>query len=319
MSTSFHVHVYFEAEQRSAAVQLREALAARFPHARLGRIHDRAVAFHPAPMYQVTLDRVALGTLIPWLQHHRADLSVLVHPLHGDVVAEHLGDAIWLGRPLKLDEERLRAASSARDVAGTPTGPDRTILRIDASARRSGSSGRQLADYLISRLSQGLGGSQIVRRDLADGVPLLEADMLRAWGVSPEDRSPTEAELARSSDELIAELEAADILVIALPIYNFHVPASFKAWVDLVARARRTFRYTADGPVGLLEDRPVYVIVTSGGTRLNTSLDFVTPWLRHVLGFLGLRDVHLIAADGLASEPEQRLAEAMAEIDQLAP
>jgi FMN-dependent NADH-azoreductase len=160
-------------------------------------------------------------------------------------------------------------------------------------------------------------GAEVVCRDLADGVPLLEAEMLQAWAVSAGERSETEAELAGISDVLVSELELAAAVVIALPIYNFHVPASFKAWIDQVARARRTFRYTADGPVGLLEDRPVHVIVTSGGTRLGGPLDFVTPWLRHVLGFLGLRDVHLIAADALGSNPERRLEDATAEIDRI--
>lgn len=320
MPTPFHIHVYFRDDrERVQALALRTAVASRFPHARLGRVHDAPVAFHPAPMFQVALDGTDLGTLVPWLQRHRAGLSLLVHPLTGDVVREHLEQAIWMGEPLPLDEPRLRRTASAAATHGPPspvTGP--SILRIDAGARRDGSRGRALADTLVDRLLGALPLATVVHRDLADGLPLLDTDALEAWSTPPEARTPAQTDAARASDTLIGELRAAEAVVIALPIYNFHVPAAFKAWIDLVARARVTFRYTAEGPVGLLEDRPVYVIVTSGGTRLDGRLDFITRWLRHVLGFLGLHDLHLIRADGLAYGAEARFAEARHAIDRVA-
>lgn len=313
MPSAFHVHVYFrDARERHLAFELRHAFTVRFPTADLGRVHDSAVAFHPAPMYQVTLDGAPLGTLIPWLQRHRGTLSLMVHPLTGDVRTEHLDDAIWLGRPLALDEDRLHDAASTAPPTSGHSGP--TILRIDASARRRGSQGRTLGDALIERLSPSLGGARVIHRDLANGIPLLDTEALEAWSIDPNERTRAHTSAAAFSDALIAELEAADAIVIALPIYNFQVPAAFKAWIDLVARARVTFRYGARGPVGLLADRPVYVIVTSGGTRLDGPLDFVTPWLTHVLGFLGLSDVRWIRADGLGSDAETRLAEARAAI-----
>jgi FMN-dependent NADH-azoreductase len=310
-SNHFHIHVYFEGyEQREQALALRGELSARFPRAQLGRIHESPVAFHPAPMYQVALEAVEIGTLLTWLHRRRSELSILVHPLLGDVVAEHLEQAIWLGRPLPLDEERLRQAASAKPALGSSREGGPTILRIDSSVRRIGSQGRQLADTLVESLARKRPAAKVVQRDLADGVPLLDSEMLQAWGVSKGERSESDAALAGASETLIAELQQAEAIVISLPIYNFHVPASFKAWIDLVARARETFRYTDNGPVGLLHDRPVYVIITSGGTRLDGPLDFITPWLRHVLGFIGLHDVHVIAADGLMSNAEERLTEA---------
>ncbi|MEO0605172.1 MAG: DOPA 4,5-dioxygenase family protein [Myxococcota bacterium] len=316
MPTSFHVHVYFrdDAEQANA-LALRRTLAERFPLARLGRVHPAPVAFHPAPMYQVGLDGVDLGTLIPWLQRHRDGLSLLVHPLTGNVVREHTEDAIWLGPALPLDELRLRSAASAASDTPLPEGP--SILRLDASARRMGSRGRALADALVSRLIAAQPGVRVVQRDLADGVPLLDAEALDAWPIAPGARSDAETDAASVSDVLVAELESADAVVIALPIYNFHVPAAFKAWIDQVARSGRTFGYGPNGPVGLLADRPVYVVMTSGGTRLDGPLDFVTPWLKHVLGFLGLHDVTRIAADGLGRDEPGRLAEARAAIEQI--
>jgi FMN-dependent NADH-azoreductase len=267
-------------------------------------------------MYQVSVVGAELGALLTWLQRHREGLSVLVHPLLGDVVAEHLEQAIWLGVPLSLDPERLQDARPASVALESDSPFASTILRIDASARRSGSHGRGLADALVRRLVEGMPGARVVHRDLAEGLPLLDSDVLDAWSIAPDRRTPGQAQAAEFSEALVAELKDADAIVLTLPIYNFHVPAAFKAWIDLVARARLTFRYTADGPVGLLADRPVYVIVTSGGTRLNGPLDFVGPWLRHVFGFLGLRDLRVIAADGLGAGAEQRLADAHAAIEQ---
>ena len=321
MPTAHHVHVYFRtAAEREHALALRQAVEARFPDARLGRVHDAPVAFHPAPMFQVALDSVGLDTLIPWLQRHRSDLSLMVHPLTGDVVREHLHDAIWLGTPLALDEERLqRAASAASSPDVAPERPGPTILRIDASARREGSSGRPLADELVERLLHAQPQATVVHRDLANGVPLLDTDALNAWATPVAERTAVAVDAATPSDTLVAELQAADAIVVALPIYNFHVPAAFKAWIDQVARARVTFRYTPNGPVGLLENRPVYVVVTSGGTRLDGPLDFVTPWVRHVFGFLGLHDVHFIAADGLGGDTDARLQAARDQIRRLTP
>ncbi len=108
----FHAHVYFDGPaQRDEALALRAALRERAPTARLGRVHERPVAFHPSAMYQVELSREQFGELVPWLMLHRGSLSVMVHPLTGDTWAEHTQHALWLGEPLQLDLERLRAAA----------------------------------------------------------------------------------------------------------------------------------------------------------------------------------------------------------------
>jgi FMN-dependent NADH-azoreductase len=317
MSTRYHVHVYWSSPAiREQAMRFRGAISARFPHAQLGDVHDAPVAFHPLPMFQVSLDLLDVGALFAWLPHHRGSLSLLVHPLTGDAAEEHQSLATWVGPPVVMDVQRLRLAPSA----ALPTRPaiSGTLLRIDASARHQGSISRELADRLVSHLGKQAPNRPVVRRDLTDGVPLLNPSMLEAFGVPAGDRSPAQQHAALASETLMAELRASEHIVLALPIYNFGVPATFKAWIDLVSRARETFAYTSDGPRGLLADRPVTIVLTSGGTRMGSELDFVTPWLRHVLGFIGLHDLRFVFADGLMKDPS-RLPLAHAQIDQLAP
>ncbi|HEV2596843.1 FMN-dependent NADH-azoreductase [Sphingopyxis sp.] len=172
------------------------------------------------------------------------------------------------------------------------------ILRIDSSARHTGSTSRQLTDQLVTRLVEQGYGASVTRRDLADTPPaLLTENWVGANFTDDADRSDDQKAALAASDEMIAELEAADTIVIGVPIYNFSIPASLKAWIDLIARARRTFRYTEAGPEGLLKGKKAYLVVTSGGVPVGSDYDFATGYLRHVLGFVGITDVHIIAAD----------------------
>lgn len=319
--TGYHAHIYFlDDDQRAATLALLEAIAARFPQARIGRVHDRPVAFHPAPMVQVAFPPEHLAAVLPWLMARRGALSVLVHPLIGDVVRAHTTDAVWLGAPLALDRsilDRVGRAQVRETAAASAPSAGRTILRIDASMRRDGSVGRQLADRVVTHLAGQLPDAAVLRRDLADGVPLLDPDRLQAWWTAEAERSPVQHALMDPSDTLIAELEAADAVVIAAPLYNFGPPAALKAWFDLVARAGRTFDYTPTGPVGRLADRPVYVVVTTGGVPVDAPVDFLTPWLRQALHFIGIDDVRVLAADRLVAGGEARRAEVDAALDQL--
>ncbi len=172
------------------------------------------------------------------------------------------------------------------------------ILRVDASMRREGSVSRAIADDLIEKLSQN-NPTNVVTRDLADGIPLVNEAWIGANFTDPQERSTEQRSVLAQSDALVSELKQADILVIATPIYNFHVPAALKAWIDMVARARETFRYTENGPVGLLENKTAYVVVTSGGTQLGSEIDFVSQYLKFVLGFIGITDVRLVDSSGL--------------------
>ncbi|MFN3544359.1 MAG: FMN-dependent NADH-azoreductase [Thiobacillus sp.] len=187
------------------------------------------------------------------------------------------------------------------------------VLRVDASARSEDSLTRRLADRLIAGLGERVGELSLMHRDLAEGLAFVDASWVEANLTDPADRSAAQRATLAQSDALVEELKAADVLVIATPIYNFGVPASLKAWVDQVARARLTFRYTEQGPQGLLRDRKTYIVVASGGTEVGGPIDFATPWLTFVLGFLGIRDVEVIAADrGMQRGDEARLGAAAA-------
>ena len=192
------------------------------------------------------------------------------------------------------------------------------ILRIDASARRRGSVSRKLGDRLIARLKADAPDATVTRRDLADGAPLLTEDWVGANFTPEEERSAAQRKILSESDRYVAELQAADLIVIGAPVYNFGLPAALKAWVDQIARARLTFKYTEDGPVGLLTGKKAVLLVASGGTEAGSEIDFATPYLRHVLGFVGIADVEVIAADRLMAEGDAKIAAAEAQIDALA-
>lgn len=184
------------------------------------------------------------------------------------------------------------------------------ILRIDASARRGGSSSRGLTDALIARLNP----AAVVSRDLSDALPFVNENWVQANFTDEAERTEEQrAELALS-DSLVEELVTADILVIGSPIYNFGIPAALKAWIDMVARARKTFHYTEKGPQGLLTGKKAYVLMASGGTEIGSEIDFASGYLRHVLGFLGIDDVTIIAADQQMMRGEDAVSQALEQI-----
>ncbi len=188
------------------------------------------------------------------------------------------------------------------------------ILRIDSSARYEHSVSRQLTDELIAKLKQQQSDAQVTTRDVAKGLPFVDAAMVTAYNTPDEDRTPEQKEILQLSDELVAELQAADIVVIGVPIYNFSVPATLKAYIDLVARANLTFSYTSEGPKGLLRDRPTYLIVTSGGTPVGSDVDYASGYLKHVLSFIGIQSVEIIAADSLSRTGSDKLAQVRAQL-----
>jgi FMN-dependent NADH-azoreductase len=190
------------------------------------------------------------------------------------------------------------------------------ILRIDASARRNGSITRDLNDTIIERFDR-TGETKVTVRDLAEPLPLLTEDWIGANFTDPSERSDEQRETLAFSDELVAELKAADVLLIGLPIYNFGVPGVLKAWIDLVARARETFRYSEYGPVGLLEGKRAIVTVASGGTEAGSEIDFATGYLKHVLGFIGITDVVFVNADQMMVDADASLAAARKQIETL--
>ena len=175
--------------------------------------------------------------------------------------------------------------------------PALRVLRVDASARAEGSITRLLAGQLLEGLAQRVPDLSVTRRDVAHGLPFVDAAWVNANFTDPDARSDSQRQVLAASDALVAEVMDADVIVIGTPIYNFGVPATLKAWIDQIARARLTFRYTENGPQGLLSGKKVYILTATGGTEVGSAIDFATPWLKHVLGFLGISDVEVIAAD----------------------
>lgn len=163
--------------------------------------------------------------------------------------------------------------------------------------RRKGSKSRMITDQLLERLAHDYGRLDLARRDLADGVRFIDERWIAANFTDPSERSPEQRSSLAYSDALLSELQAADILVIGSPIYNFGIPAALKAWIDMVTRAREAFQYGPNGSEGLLTGKKAFLVIVSGGTEAGSSADFATPYLKHALNFIGIDDITLIAAD----------------------
>jgi len=166
------------------------------------------------------------------------------------------------------------------------------VLLIQSSVRGDASVSRKLAAHAAARL-----GGATVTRDVADGLPLIDAAWTAANFTPREDRTPEQAAALALSDSLIAELRAADVVVIGAPTYNFSIPAGLKSWIDLIARAGETFRYAETGPEGLLTGKRAVIVASSGGTPFGSDIDFNTRYLRHLLGFVGITHVEVVGAE----------------------
>lgn len=189
------------------------------------------------------------------------------------------------------------------------------VLVVNASIQGDKGNSSALTAHYVSKLS----GVAITKRDLTpNAIPSLSSEAMRAWMTDTSTRTAEQNELAQISDDLIAEVQAADTIVIGMPMYNFGAPSTFKAWVDHIARAGVTFRYTETGPQGLLDGKKVIIAIASGGKYKGTPMDTLTPWLHTFFNFLGLTDVHVVHAEGLGmGEPEAVLNAAKAELEAL--
>jgi FMN-dependent NADH-azoreductase len=197
------------------------------------------------------------------------------------------------------------------------------LLEINASISQDDGHSTRLARQFVAAYRAGNPDTQVVVREVAaaEPVPHLNGERFGAFITKPEDRSAAQRAVVAYSDALIEELKAADVVVIGLPMYNFGVPSQLKAYFDHIARAGVTFKYTANGPEGLVTGKKVYVFATRGGLYAGTALDTQTSYVRDFLAFLGLKDVHFVYAEGLAISAEHKeagLAKATREIAKLA-
>jgi len=190
------------------------------------------------------------------------------------------------------------------------------IYQIDTSARKDGSTSRALAKKLLDKIKRT--EDEVVYRDLNDEMIFISNLTESGMKIPEGEQSDQHKKMFELSDKLVLELKESDKIIISVPIYNFGPPATLKAWADLAARVKETFKYNDDGSrVGLLEDKQVYLVITSGGTKINSKEDFLTPWLSHVLNFFGIKKIHIIAADQLAIDYDKSIKVAEKQIKDL--
>jgi len=189
------------------------------------------------------------------------------------------------------------------------------ILQINSSARSVGSESTRLADAIVAKLKAATPDAQVTRRDLAaEPHPAIDEATLGALFTPADKRSAEQAARVALDDALIAQAQAADVIVIGAPMYNFGVTTQLKSWFDAIARAGVTFTYTANGPQGLLKNKKVYVTLARGGMHKNGASDTQVPYLKTFLGFLGMTDVTFVYSEGLGMGPEA-VAKAQAQAD----
>ncbi len=187
---------------------------------------------------------------------------------------------------------------------------NKNIYLVNASSRLSSSNSRKLTAHLVNRMNRD-GDFSVSSRDVGAGEGLNLLDDVTVSGLFiPNDQRSAEQQLAlESSDQIVQEALDNDIWVIGLPIYNFSVPASFKAWADMLARSNKTFKYLDGKPVGLLRGKLVFVILISGGTEMDSEINFCTPWLRQFMSFIGIGNLEIINATKFAAEREFQIIE----------
>ena len=197
----------------------------------------------------------------------------------------------------------------------------KTLLKLNTSLFSADGESSRIADRFATAWTAGQHGARVIERDLAtDPVPHLTADAFRAFGTPAEARNATQQAAVAYSDALIDELVRADVIALALPMYNFGIPSTLKAWFDQVARAGVTFKYTDKGAVGLVTGKKAYVFATRGGRYAGTPADHQSAYVRTFLSFIGIDDVEFVYAEGLAlgAEPKATaLAEAARSVDRL--
>lgn len=184
-----------------------------------------------------------------------------------------------------------------------------TLLHVKTSLFGENGQSAQLAKSFVEKWKVENPGAVVIERDLAkDPAPHLDAFRVTALNTPIEARDADQAAVVEYADALLAEVKAADTLVIGLPMYNFNIPSQLKSWFDHLARAGVTFQYTEQGPVGMIEDKPVYLVATRGGLYAEQGQDFQVDFVKQFLGFIGLKDTRVVLAEGLAMDSHRDLS-----------
>ncbi len=190
------------------------------------------------------------------------------------------------------------------------------IYQIDSSARKKGSTSRALAKKLLEKIKKP--NDEVIYRDLDNEMVFVSGLTESGMKIEEKDRNEYHKKMFELSDKLVNELKESDIIIISAPIYNYGPPATLKAWADLVARVGETFRFKPNGRrEGLLRNKSAYLVITSGGTKLNGNEDFLTPWLKFILNFFGIEKVEVVSADQMALDYEKSIQEAENQIEKI--
>ena len=190
------------------------------------------------------------------------------------------------------------------------------IYQIDSSARKKGSTSRALAKKVLDKIIKP--GDEVIYRDLDDEMLFVSGLTESGMKIDEKDQTEEHKKMFKLSDKLVAELKDSDVIIISAPIYNYGPPATLKAWSDLAARVGETFRFKPDGRrEGLLKNKRAYLVITSGGTKLNSKEDFLTPWLKYILNFFGIEKVDVVSADQMALNYEKSIKDAEEQIQNL--
>ena len=190
------------------------------------------------------------------------------------------------------------------------------IYQIDSSARKEGSTSRALAKKLLEKIKKP--DDEVIYRDLNDEMVFVTGLTESGMNIDQKDQNENHKKMFELSDQLVKELKESDIIIISAPIYNYGPPATLKAWSDLAARIGETFKFKPNGRrEGLLKNKKAYLVITSGGTKLNSKEDFLTPWLKFILNFFGIEEVKVISADQMALDYEKSIKEAEKQIENI--
>jgi len=190
------------------------------------------------------------------------------------------------------------------------------IYQIDSSARKKGSTSRALAKKVLDKIKKP--DDEVIYRDLDDEMLFVSGLTESGMKIDEKDQTEEHKKMFNLSDKLVSELKDSDVIIISAPIYNYGPPATLKAWSDLAARVGETFKFKPDGRrEGLLKNKRAYLVITSGGTKLNSKEDFLTPWLKYILNFFGIEKVDVISADQMALDYEKSIKDAEAQIENL--
>jgi FMN-dependent NADH-azoreductase len=190
------------------------------------------------------------------------------------------------------------------------------ILFLKTSPKYEGSISTELGEYLVNQLTS-VSKSTVTKRQLDEEIPFINQQIINGLYVDDSRKTVEQKEALKLSDAIVDDVNNHDTIVISTPIYNFSAPAVLKAWADMVARVNKTFSYAENGPVGLLKGKKAYVVVSSGGTKVGSEIDFFTPWMKHFLKFIGITDVEYIAADQLMNDDGTKLQLVKNQIDEL--